>query len=201
MGLQMKTITAAALLVMFLTANANLMAQVPGLQDLTQRFDQAAGALAQAPETSTGFKKIQMPKLLDGLMDVRLKKPTLPKIAWLEKLKNFGKPQLDSGQATTGPLLAGLSKLLPQKEASAPSLLDRMLGKTAPTSPMNLLEQNQFSDLAQATKGLQEQVGRMSQGVKSSATELLGNQGSAGSLQPPLRSARQYSAGQSQLRY
>lgn len=202
----MKTLTATVVLVVLFTCNSNAIGQVPGIQGLTQSVDQAASRLSQQTGSPFGFKKLQMPKALDGLLDIRFKKPQLPSFGLLDKLKNIGKPQLNVGEpATTGPIMAGLSKLFPPKQNTSGSFLDKMLGKSGQTNQQSLFGQTELGELTQATKGLSDHVGRMSRDVRTSATQLFNGQavgsGTGGSLQPPLQSARQYSAGQTQSRY
>ena len=158
-------------------------------------MDQAATNLTDKQDSLLGFKKIEMPKLLSGLVDVRLKKPTIPGLGLLDKLKNFGKPQVDGAALPTqGPILAGLSKLLPQRNtASTPSLMDRLLGKTSnPSAGSSLFGANELGEIARATQSLQDNIGRMSQEARASTSGLF-EQTDLSSPQPPLRTARQYS--------
>ena len=192
----MKTMLSAALLVILMlvgTPNAN--AQLPSLLNLARDVDQAATNLTDKQDSLLGFKKIEMPKLLSGLVDVRLKKLTIPGLGLLDKLKNFGKPQVDGAALPTqGPILAGLSKLLPQRNtASTPSLMDRLLGKTSnPSAGSSLFGANELGEIARATQSLQDNIGRMSQEARASTSGLF-EQTDLSSPQPPLRTARQYS--------
>lgn len=204
----MKTMLSAAILVSLMIAGAsNADAQTPSLLNLARDVDQAASNLNFSNQQNLvpGLKKFEMPKLFSGLTDARVKKPTIPGMGLLDKLKNFGKPQLNNGAPTTqGPILAGLSRLLPQRNTSTPSLslMDRLLGKSAAPAANNLtFSPQQMGELTQAAQGLQQHVGRMSQEMKAKKTSgALFEQFELASPQPPLRSARQYS-GQSELRY
>jgi hypothetical protein len=202
----MKTLTATFVFVFFLSCSSNAKGQVPGIQDLTQNINEATSQISQPAESPFGFKKLQMPKSLDGLLDVRFKKPQLPNFGLLDKLKGIGKPQLNMGEpASTGPILSGLAKLFPPKQKSGGSFLDKVLGKSGLANQQSLFSQHDMGELSQATKGLSKHVGRMSKDVRNSATQLFNGQaigsGTANSsLQPPLRSARQYSE-QTQSRF
>lgn len=193
----MKTILAAMTLLsaMFVFAS-NANAQLPSMLDLARDVDRAASTLSGKKESFLGFKKLEMPELLKGFLDVRFKKPTMPSLGILDKLKNIGKPQFESTAPTTqGPILAGLSKLFPQRQATpTPSLLDRMLGKAPSADNSSLFSAQDISELNAATKGLQEHVGRISREVRTNATDLVTGQNSFTTPQPPLRSARQHSS-------
>jgi len=198
----MKSILKIAVLVsaMF-AAVSNTDAQERSMLDLARDVDHAAATLTDKKESFLGFKKLEMPKPLEGLLDIRFKKPTLPKFAFLEKLKNFGKPNFGTPtQGTQGPIMAGLSNLFPKRDASAPSFLDRMLGKSNGSDASSLFSAKDMSHLSSATKGLQDQVGRMSRDARTNATELFSGQNNLVPPQPPLRSARQHS-GQSESRF
>jgi len=192
----------AMLLAVSIAGTSLAQAQLPSMQELARNVDQAASQLSARQNSFLGFKKLEMPKPLAGLLDVRFKKPEFPKLALLEKLKNIGKPNFDaSGPATQGPIMAGLSKLFPSRTSTTPSLLDRMLGKSSqPEIGNSLFNNGDLDELTKATRGLQDHVGRMSRDVQTNATELFSGQNALTSPQPPLRSARQYS-GQSQSRY
>ena len=191
----MTTMLSAALLVILMLVGApKADAQVPSLLNLARDVDQAASNLNNRQDSLLGFKKLEMPKLLSGLVDVRLKKPTIPGLGLLDKLKNFGKPQVDGAALPTqGPILAGLSKLLPQRNTSTPSLMDRILGKTSTqSSGSSLFGANELNEIARATQSLQDNIGRMSQEARASTSGLF-EQTDLTSPQPPLRTARQYS--------
>ena len=188
------------LLGLFLAGSKSAFAQIPSLEDLSRNVNEAASQLSDKRDSILGFKKLEMPKPLAGLLDIRFKKPEFAQLALFEKLKNIGKPKF-GGEETTGkgPILAGLSKLFPSREPTTPSLIDRMLGKSSELQPgSNPLSDTDINELKMATKGLQEHVGRMSRDVRTNATELFSGQKEL-SPQPPLRSARQYS-GQTQSR-
>jgi len=202
----MKTMLSAAILLstmLFSVSSAD--AQTPSMLELARDVDRAATAYTDKKESFLGFKKLEMPKPLQGLLDIRFKKPQLPqlpKFGFLEKLKNIGKPQFQSTvPSTEGPIMAGLSKLFPPRNPATPSLLDRMLGKSSvDPNASSLFTAKDMNELTEATKGLQEHVGRMSREVKTNASDLFTGQRNLVPPQPPLRSARQHS-GQTESRF
>jgi len=201
-GLQMKTLSTMVMLSIFLAWTSNAMGQMPSIQDLTRNIDQAASNLSEQSSSILGFKKLQMPKPLEGLLDIRFKKPQLPSFGLLEKLKGIGQPQIGAAQQpATGPILSGLAKLFPPKQNANQSFLEKMFGTPARPSSQSLLGATDMSELTRATQGLQDHVGRMSRDVRTTATDLFNGQQAGSSLQPPLQSARQYSPGQTQTRY
>lgn len=194
-------LSAAILLSAMFVFASSADAQLPSMLDLARDVDRAAASLSDKKESFLGFKKLEMPEMLKGILDVRFKKPTMPSLGILDKLKNIGKPQFEAtAPPTQGPIMAGLSKLFPQRNTATPSLLDRMLGKSASPDASSLFSAQDMSELTAATKGLQDHVGRLSQGVRTNATDLLTGQNNLTTPQPPLRSARQFS-GQSDSRF
>lgn len=192
----MKTMLKFVILLAVLFAGTSQSeAQIPSMQDLARNVDQAASQLSDKRDSFLGFKKLEMPKPLAGLLDVRFKKPQLPKIALFEKLKSIGNPKFDMSEPSTqGPIMAGLSKLFPPRASTTPSLLDRIMGKSSqPQLGDSLFNDANMGELTKATQGLQDHVGRMSREVKTNATELFSGQKTTTTPQPPLRSARQYS--------
>ncbi|QEG22726.1 hypothetical protein [Mariniblastus fucicola] len=187
----------AILLALFFAAAPRAEAQIPSIQDLTRNVNEAAGQVSDKTDSILGFKKLEMPKPLAGLLDVRFKKPTLPNFGFLDKLKNIGTPQFGTnGAETPGPIMAGLGKLFPPRDKTQPSFLDRMLGRTESGSQSNsLFNSNDMAELNQVTDGLQDHIGRMS---SSTTSDLFGGQNE--SPQPPLSAARQFT-GQTQSRY
>ena len=182
--------------------SAESKAQVPGIQELTRNIDQAAYELNESGNSLFGFQKLKMPKPFEGLLDIRFKKPQLPNFGILDKLKSIGKPRFEGEAPTTGPIMASLGKLFQPPARTSPSFLDRMFGSkpSEPSGYESVLSEADVNELSRATQGIQDHVGRMSREVKTTYTELFGGQ-SAAPVQPPLRSARQYSGGQTQSRY
>lgn len=191
----------AILMALVLVGVSNVHAQLPTMRDLARDVDQAASRFEEKQNSFLGFKKLEMPKPLAGLLDIRFRKPQLPKFEFLSKLKNLGKPQFGSAEPTAkGPFLSGLSRLFTSRERE-PSMIDRMLGKSNfDTGSDSKFGSAEIQELSQATRGLQDHVGRMSRDVQTNATELFGGLGSNPRPQPPLRSARQHSD-QSSSRY
>jgi len=200
----MKTITTAVFLAFFVIGTSQVQAQLPSIGDLFGHVDQAATQLSDTSDSILGFKKLQMPKLLDGLVDVRLKKPTIPGLGLLDKLKNFGQPAA-TNTSNSNPLLSGLGKLLQPPQNNGQGLLQKVLGgsQTATTTNSNPLFGNGggLSNLLggggvqqlQGLQALQQQAGGVSQDVRSAATQLFSGQNLNNAVQPPLSAARQYS--------
>lgn len=191
----MKTIITATFLVIFFVGTPQVKAQLPGIGDLVNRVDQAASQLSDQSDSILGFKKLQMPKLLDGLVDVRLKKPTIPSLGLLDKIKTFGQPA--NTTANAHPIMSSLGKLFqPPETNNNQGFLQKLLGTPAATETPNfssLLNNSGISNLSNATQQFQQQAGNVSQDVRSAATQLFGNQNLNSALQPPLRAARQHS--------
>ncbi len=191
----MKTKLSAALLAfMFLSISTSQAdAQLPSMQDLTRNVNNAALNLEQKQNTFLGFKKLQLPESISNFVDVRFKKPSLPSLGILDKLKGIGSPKFGSEKSTPGPIMAGLSKIFQPKAATGPSMIDRMLGKSDFGSNGSVLNQADMDELSSMTSGLQKHVERISREAPTQATKLFSGQGTSASPQPPLRSARAYS--------
>lgn len=170
---------------------SNVHAQLPSLQDLTRNVNEAASKLEEKQNSILGFKKLELPSAISNMVDIRFRKPTLPNLGLLDKLKNFGKPKLEAEAPTQGPILAGISKIFQPKETSTPGFLGRLLGNTS-ASGSSSSGQIAQEEIARLSSGLQQHVDRMSREAKSNATDLFSNL-DTNSPQPPLRSARQYS--------
>ena len=197
-GFPMNAALRLSILVFALTASSvihspNANAQRPSLQDLIQNVDRAAVDAQEKSSNFLGFKKVELPKMFDGLVDLRLKRPTLPKFGFLEKLKTLGKPDFSSEASPRGPILSGLGKLFTPQPKSAPSFMDRMLGRTA--ADKSLLDSSEMDELNGIAQGLQSQANRMTRDAQNNVRDLFGP--TENSPQPPLRSARQYQGGTS----
>jgi hypothetical protein len=195
-------LSAALLALMFLSISTiQAKAQLPSIQDLTRNVNDAALDLEQKQNTFLGFKKLELPKSISNFVDVRLKRPSLPSLGILDKLKGIGAPKTGSETGSRGPLLAGLGKIFQPKAAATPSFIDRILGKSDfGSSGASTLDQADFNELSQMTSGLQKHVERISREAPTKATELFSGQATSSTPQPPLQSARAYS-GQTSSRY
>lgn len=182
-----------ALLIIPFVSSQDANAQRPSLQDLIQNVDHAAVDAQAKSSNFLGFKKVELPKMFDGLVDLRLKRPTLPNLGFLDKLKSIGKPDLNSNASPKGPILTGLGKLFAPQPKTSPSFMDRMFGKT--NSDNSLLDSNEIEELNGIAQGLQSQATRMSRDAQNNVRDLFSPTESA--PQPPLRSARQYQGGTS----
>ena len=190
----LKTIAFLALL---LAVSPHACAQLPTLGDMTQGFRDAASRVSERQDSLPGFKKLEMPKPLQGLLDIRFKKPELPKFGFLDKLKNMGMPQFGTQPSGDGPF-AGLGKFFQPPRRTEPGFFSRMFGNSNNSS--SLFKQDDVDELSRMTQGLQDHVGRMSKDARNSASELFGGPRSSSTPQPPLRSARQFPE-QHQSRY
>ena len=176
-------------LVAFSTLSSSTQAQRPSLKDLIQDVDQAAESQNES-KSFLGFEKVKMPRPLEGLVDLRFKKPTLPKFGFIEKLKNFGKPAIESEPTTKGPFLASLGNLFSKKPKTTPGFFDRMFGRQSSTTPDDdLLSQNDMEELNGIARGLQSQAKRMSRTAQNNVRDLFSP---SETPQPPYRTARQY---------
>ena len=191
----MKTLQTAIVLTFLLLFGSQADAQLSSLADLTNSVDQAASQLEEKSNTFLGFQKLKMPKMLDGLVDVRLKKPTIPGLGLLDKIKNFGNPTANT--TSTSPL-TGLSKLFQPPQTNGQGFFSKLFGPKDVQTPTfgSVLNNGSVPNFGGAAQQFQQQAGQMSQDVRSSANQLLnGNMmNNANSvLQPPLQTARQYS--------
>ncbi len=176
-------------------------AQFPSMQDLSRNVDQAALNLEEKQNTFLGFKKLELPKPISKIFDIRFKRPEFPKFGVLEKLKDIGKPKFGNEAPTQGPFLSNLSKMFQPRAKSQSSLIDRMLGKFDPAgSDASAPAEADLNELTTMTNGLQQHVDRMSQEANANTSDLFSNLETSGSPQPPLRSAREYS-GESTSRF
>ena len=207
----MKTIRTAVFLTILFSLNSQAQAQLPSLSQLSNSVDQLAGQLSDKSDSILGFQKLKMPKLLDGLVDVRLKKPTIPGLGLLDKIKNFGNPNA----ATTAPTspLASLGNLF-RPQSNQQGILSKLLGSNESQTPSlgSLLGNGSIPNLGgaqqlfngtgsipnagAAAQQFQQQAGQFTQSLQNGANQLFGGQAPNSinnALQPPLQTARQYS--------
>lgn len=183
------------ILIAFTASASQLHAQRPSLQELIQNVDRAAED-PNEPRSFLGFQRVKMPKALDGLVDLRFRKPTLPKFGFLEKLKNIGNPSLDGEPSTKGPFLAGLGKLFSPQPKSTPGFFGRLFGRQPESAAGDsLLTNRDMQELNGIAQGLQSQAQRMSEEAKNNMRDLFAP--NSGTPQPPYRTARQYQDGTS----
>lgn len=213
----MKTIWTAALLTFLVLSSSQAKAQLPTLGQLSNSIDQAAAQVGDKTDTILGFQKLKMPKLLDGLVDVRLKKPTIPGLGLLDKIKNFGNPNAATTPQTSP--LASLGKLFQPPQSSGQGLLSKLFGAKEPQAPSlgSLFNNGSVPNLGAAQQllnngsaanlgGVAQQflnnnasaqnLGGAAQQLQQQAGQLFSGQilnNANNALQPPLQTARQYS--------
>ena len=189
----------AIVFAVLIVGNSGVHGQMPSINQMSKDLDVAANNFSEKSNSLLGFKKLEMPKPLEGLLDIRFRKPELPKFGFLEKLKNIGKPQFADETPTQGPFMSGLSKLFQPRPRTEPGFFSRMFGNSE-DGLGTFSGARETSELSKLSQGLQDHVDRMSRQARTGASELFGTPGTSDSPQPPLRSARQFS-GSSQSRF
>ena len=195
----MKTANKSALAVlMFVSSIAfgaqDAQGQFSGFKDLMSKLNPSADQMVEREGPFQGFKKIELPKPMSKMFDLRWKKPELPKFEFVERLKSIGQPNFNMQPNEQGPIMAGLTRMFQPRDRTQPGFLESIFSRNDSSDGFAA---DDDGELASMTKGLQQHVDRMSREVRTNATELFTGQASP---QPPLRTARQYS-GQESSRY